>query len=168
MIPAVTVAVVAKKVLELLASNKEGRKFLGYVIGIALFLVLLPLIVLVALFGWMSGGSDAVQIPNIVEQQLQAQYAEQYPEHAVALEKISSVFGSYGLAGDVSLAQMIYISSTLPDSNSDDTFYTAYADCFLNVTAENTLTDNITEAFGVSFSDEDKGVIDAKIINTEG
>lgn len=168
MIPAVTVAVVAKKVLEILASNKEGRKFLGYVLGIALFLVLLPLIVLVALFGWMSGGSDAVEIPNIVEQQLQAQYAEQYPEHAEALGKISSVFGTYGLSGDVSLAQMIYISSSLPDSNADDTFYTDYADCFLNVSGEKSLTDNITEAFGVTFSDEDKKIINAKLIDTEG
>lgn len=156
MIPAVTVGVVVKKALELLASNEKGRKFLLYVLGITLFIVLLPLIMLVGLFGWMSGGEADVVIPNIVEQQIQQQYEQQYPEHIEALNKIKDTFGTYGLAEKVGLAQMIYVSSSLPDSNADDTFYASYADCFVNVSEEKTLTDNITEAFGVSFSDEDK------------
>ena len=35
---AVTVATVAKKVAAALASNKKGRKFIGYVIGISVFI----------------------------------------------------------------------------------------------------------------------------------
>ena len=38
------VAKVAKKVLAILAGDKNGRKFLGYVIGIVLFIVLLPVV----------------------------------------------------------------------------------------------------------------------------
>ena len=45
-----------KKIIEILVGDKKGRKFLGYVIGIALFIVLLPLIVVLGLFGWMSNG----------------------------------------------------------------------------------------------------------------
>lgn len=157
---AVTIAAVAKKVLEFLLSNKKGRKFLGYVIGIAVFVVLLPLIVLIGLFGWLSGGDNMV-IENTVVQQLQAQYAGQFPEHEVALEKIAMTFRTLGISSQAGLAQTIYISSDLPSKNTDDTFYSAYADCFLNVSEEKSLTDNITEAFGIEFSDKDKADIAA-------
>ena len=50
---------VALKVLQFLVGDKKGRKFLGYVIGIALFIVLIPVIALYGLFGWMSGGEVA-------------------------------------------------------------------------------------------------------------
>lgn len=55
---AVQLAAIAKKALEILASNEKGRRFLGYAVGIAIFIILLPLIALVGLFGWMSGESD--------------------------------------------------------------------------------------------------------------
>ena len=55
-----TIATVAKKVLSILLGDKKGRKFLLYVVGIVLFIVFLPLIALVGLFGWMSGGADNV------------------------------------------------------------------------------------------------------------
>ena len=53
------VAKVVKKVLAILAGDKNGRKFLGYVVGIALFIVLLPVIAVYGLFGWMAGGGAA-------------------------------------------------------------------------------------------------------------
>lgn len=157
---AVTIAAIAKKVLSFLLSNKKGRKFLGYVIGIALFVVLMPLIVLIGMFGWMSGSGEMV-IQNTVAEQLQAQYAEQFPEHEAALEQISTVFGTFGISDKTGLAQTIYISSALPEKNTDDSFYTSYANCFLAVTEEKSLTDCITEVFGIEFSDKDKADIAA-------
>ena len=47
----VTVGTVLKKVAEVLVSSKSGRKFIGYTVGITLFLVLLPMIGIVGLFG---------------------------------------------------------------------------------------------------------------------
>ena len=52
---AVTVATVAKKVAAALASNKKGRKFIGYVIGIAVFILCIPILVVYCVFGWMAG-----------------------------------------------------------------------------------------------------------------
>ena len=46
-----TIAAVAKKVLALLLGDKKGRKFLLYVVGIALFIVSIPLITMLGLFG---------------------------------------------------------------------------------------------------------------------
>ena len=51
------IAAAAKRILAVLAGNKDGRRFLGYVTGIALFLVLLPVLALYGLFGWMSGNT---------------------------------------------------------------------------------------------------------------
>lgn len=53
----VTVGTVLKKVAEAVASSKKGRKAIGYTVGIAAFLLLLPMIVVTGLFGWM-GRSD--------------------------------------------------------------------------------------------------------------
>ena len=41
---------VALKVLQFLVGDKKGRKFLGYVIGIVLFIVLIPVI---AFYLWL-------------------------------------------------------------------------------------------------------------------
>ena len=57
---AVTVATVAKKVVEVLASNKKGRKFIGYVIGISVFILCIPIIVVFCVFGW-TGGTTSEQ-----------------------------------------------------------------------------------------------------------
>ena len=46
-----TIAAVAKKVLAILLGDKKGRKFLLYVVGIALFIVCIPLITLIGMFG---------------------------------------------------------------------------------------------------------------------
>lgn len=53
----VAVGTVLKKVAEAVASSKKGRKAIGYTVGIAIFLLLLPMIVIAGLFGWM-GRSD--------------------------------------------------------------------------------------------------------------
>ena len=53
----VTVGTVLKKVAEAVAASKKVRKAIGYTVGIAAFLLLLPMIVVAGLFGWM-GRSD--------------------------------------------------------------------------------------------------------------
>ena len=53
----VAVGTVLKKVVEAVAASKKGRKAIGYTVGIAIFLLLLPMIAITGLFGWM-GRSD--------------------------------------------------------------------------------------------------------------
>ena len=53
----IAVGTVLKKVVEAVAASKKGRKAIGYTVGIAAFLLLLPMIVVAGLFGWM-GRSD--------------------------------------------------------------------------------------------------------------
>ena len=53
----VAVGTVLKKVVEAVAASKKGRKAIGYTVGIAAFLLLLPMIAITGLFGWM-GRSD--------------------------------------------------------------------------------------------------------------
>lgn len=56
----VAVGTVLKKVAEAVAASKKGRKAIGYTVGIAIFLLLLPMIVVTGLFGWM--GRNDVEI----------------------------------------------------------------------------------------------------------
>lgn len=162
MIPAVTIAVVAKKVLEILASNKEGRKFLGYVVGIALFLILLPLIVLVALFGWMSGdgASDIISRDNIIAQ-MPVEQQQQITAIDSVCDSIDVTFTANGLTGnDAKKAKAIYISC-LAGHETENTFYTDLADCFLYTTETESVYDKISAKYGVTFTDDDKAQLDA-------
>ena len=56
----VAVGTILKKIAEAVATSKKGRKAIGYTIGIAIFLLLLPMIVITGLFGWM--GRNDVEI----------------------------------------------------------------------------------------------------------
>ena len=105
-------AKVAKKVLAILAGDKNGRKFLGYVVGIALFIVLLPVIAVYGLFGWMAGGgATEIVSPDMVYSAMPAEYRERMEQYNAELSIIETTFAECGVSGtDTSLAKTIYIS----------------------------------------------------------
>ena len=145
----------------MLLGDKKGRKFLLYVIGIALFIVLLPVIAVYGLFGWMAGdgGSELIDQAFIYSQLPEEQRAiiEQYEAE---LEQITSVFTENGLTqSDISQAKTIYISC-LTDKETEYGFYLKYADCFINQTEGIDLLTNISSAFGVIFSDVERQQFD--------
>lgn len=151
------VAKVAKKVLAILAGDKNGRKFLGYVIGIVLFIVLLPVIAVYGLFGWMAGGGAAEVIDyNVVYEYIPAEQRAAMEQYDSELATIQTVFAENGLGtADISKAKTIFISC-LTGKETEENFYQRYADCFLLQSEEQSLWDLISSAFGVSFSDEEK------------
>ena len=51
---AITLSAAAKKIAAALASDEKGRKTIWYAIGIAIFILLIPIIVVYCLFGWMA------------------------------------------------------------------------------------------------------------------
>ena len=148
---------VALKVLQFLVGDKKGRKFSGYVIGITLFIVLLPVIAIYGLFGWMSGGeiADIVGYDEIYHN-LPTEIREQMEANEVQLQTIDTVFTENRLANeDISKAKMIYLSY-LTDRYSEENFYQRLADCFLTVSEESDLLTNISFAFGIEFTDADR------------
>ena len=62
----VAVGTVLKKVAEAVAVSKKGRKAIGYTIGIAAFLLLLPMIVITGLFGWMGRNDIEIDRDKII------------------------------------------------------------------------------------------------------
>ena len=148
---------VALKVLQFLVVDKKGRKFLGYVIGIALFIVLLPVIAIYGLFGWMSGGEVTEIVGyDAVYQNLPTEIREQMEANEVQLQTIDTVFTENSLTNeDISKAKMIYLSY-LTDRYSEENFYQRLADCFLTVSEESDLLTNISFAFGIEFTDADR------------
>lgn len=148
---------IAKKVLAALAGDKKGRKFLGYVIGIALFIVLLPVIAVYGLFGWMAGGGATEIIDyNAVCEYIPVEQRSVMEQYESELAAIQTVFVENGLgARDISKAKTIYISC-LTGKETEEDFYQRYAECFILQSEEQSIWDNIFSAFGVSFSDEEK------------
>ncbi len=150
------IAKVATKILSALLGDKNGRKFLGYVVGIALVIVLLPFIAVYGLFGWMAGGgADDILKEQMVIENLPAEYREMITEYDTELNQISIVFTANGLGrSDISKAKTIFISC-LTGKESEENFYQRYADCFLNQSEDTDLYQNLSSAFGVSFTDAD-------------
>ena len=62
----VAVGTVLKKVAEAVAASKKGRKAIGYTVGIVIFLLLLPMIVVAGLFGWMSRSDVEIDRVEII------------------------------------------------------------------------------------------------------
>ena len=149
-----TIVAVAKKVLAMLLGDEKGRKFLLYVVCMALVIVLLPLIAAIALFGSMSGGVSVDY--NMVYDNLPTEQRELLEQYDDELEQIREIFEENGLSRtEISQAKTIYISC-LVGKESEDGFYQTYADCFLNQTEDSDLLDNISSAFGVAFSERER------------
>ena len=70
-----TIAAVGKKALLFLLGDKKGRKAVGYTVGIAVFLALLPLIVVMGLFHWLCGDGGA-EMREQVGKEIASSYTE--------------------------------------------------------------------------------------------
>lgn len=156
-----TIAAVAKKVLALLLGDKKGRKFLLYVVGIALFIVCIPLITLLGLFGWMAGDSGSIlnqddilaNIPN--EQLVQIQTIDQVSNTIV------TTFEDAGLEeSDHKKAIAIYMGY-LVGLETQDAFYENLVNCFLNTSEDADVYDLISQTFLVVVSEDDKAKFDS-------
>ena len=128
-----------------------------YVIGIAVAIILLPVIVTFGLFGGMSGGvaEDFISYEQI-KNALPDEQRELMEQHKTEIDHIKTVFEVNGLSDtDISKAQMIYISC-LVGKETEENFYERYVDCFLTQSEESDLLTNISSAFGVPFTDEER------------
>lgn len=70
-----TLAAIGKKILLVLLGDKKGRKAVGYTVGIAVFLALLPLIIVMGLFHWLLGDGGAE-----MREQVRKETASSYTE----------------------------------------------------------------------------------------
>ena len=130
---------------------------MGYTIGIALFIVLLPLIVILGLFGWMAGDGGASLVNyDVIYSQMPSEYREMIEEYQDELDLIEVTFLENGLStSDVSKAKTIYISCLI-GKEVEEGFYQTYAECFINQTEEVDFLTNIENAFSVAFTQEER------------
>ena len=157
----VTVGTVLKKVAEVLVSSKSGRKFIGYTVGITLFLVLLPMIVIVGLFGWMAGDSGSilnqddilVNIPN--EQLVQIQTIDQVSDTIV------TTFEDAGLDESYHKKAIAIYMGYLVGMETQDAFYENLVNCFLNTSEDADVYDLISQTFLVVVSEDDQTKFDS-------
>ena len=156
----VTVGTVLKKVAEVLVSSKSGRKFIGYTVGITLFIVMFPLIVIVGLFGWMAGDGGTMLDRDQIISQLPLEQQEQINVIDITCDTILTTFKIYGLpVSDQRKAQAIYIDK-LVGLESQDGFHESLAACFVNADESTSVYTLISSAFLVAFSEEETAKLD--------
>lgn len=154
---AITVATVAKKVAAALASNKKGRKFIGYVIGISIFILCIPIIVVFCVFGWTEGN-----LPGDVQAGVASGVAEMLNDPALQerFEGIQTVFSEHNLpTGDIHKAQFISIRK-LSGMEEQEDFYEQLVSCFLETTEKKTVYMLIEETFEIEISAQDEAHMD--------
>lgn len=80
-----TIAAIGKKALLLLLGDKKGRRTIGYIIGIAVFLALLPLIIVMGLLHWLLGDGGEEMREQVRKEAASAytESVEQYKEWEV-------------------------------------------------------------------------------------
>ena len=149
---AVTAAAVAKKVAAALASNKKGRKFLGYTAGIVVFILCIPIIMVYCVFGWMAGSAE-MDIQSAAAVALQG--AAGNSEYDEIVQKVETLFKEKDLTdSDVHKAQMMAISY-LAGMDGQEDFYEKLASCFTDTTNEKTVYMLLEETFDIECSDKD-------------
>lgn len=159
MIPAITIGTVVKRSLELLAANDSGRKFLGYVFYIVIFLLLLPMIVICGLFGWMANDVGTLLLREELLNNFPEENTVVIEQLNTACDTIQNMFAIKGLSvTDERRAEAIYLTCLVGREN-DDNFYNDLADCFLYADTETDVFEQITTAFGVEISEEDREMI---------
>lgn len=128
---------------------------MGYVIGIALFIILLPAIMLWGFFGWLSGDGGTLIDRDMVISRLPIEQQEQIASIDTVCDTIVTVFKTHDLTtSDQRKAQAIYISKLI-GVESNEGFYEDLADCFLSVSEGMSVYDLISERFLVAFDDEE-------------
>lgn len=163
MIPAVsaTVAAVAKKLLTLLVGDEKGRKFLLYTVCIVLFIVSIPLITLLGLFGWMAGESGSILNQGDILANLPADQLAQIQTIDEVCNTIATTFEGAGLEeADQKKAAAIYMSY-LVGLETQDSFYEDLTNCFLNTTEDADVYDLVSQTFLVVVSEDDQTKFDS-------
>ena len=149
---AVPVAAAAKKVAAALATDKKGRKIIGYVIGIAVFILCIPIICVYCFFGWMAGTGEL----DVGQSSALAIYeALQDPEIQEATNRIETEFLELELPEkDIQKAQMIFIVY-LTGREQENHFYTKLAGCFTETTEKKTVYLLVNHTFNVTITEAD-------------
>ena len=102
------------------------------------------------------GGATEIIDYNAVCEYIPVEQRSVMEQYESELAAIQTVFVENGLgARDISKAKTIYISC-LTGKETEEDFYQRYAECFILQSEEHSIWDNISSAFGISFSDDEK------------
>lgn len=157
---AVPVAAIAKKAGEILVSSKKGRKFIGYTIGIAVFLLILPILVVLGLFGFMSNGNSLSINQSKLMAAMPSSQREAWSHENGVLQSIAAAFTQKGLAADIHLAQAIYMLKLSDKETGDADFCNKLLQCFAGTKNHQEAYAKVESTFGVMFSEQDIAEMD--------
>lgn len=148
------IAVVAKKVVVALASDKKGRKFLGTVIGIVLGVILAPLCILMGL-----SQTDLSIDTDALVQYAQANMSDEdmatlqlLEDTSIEIEEQMSSAGYSALR--IREAQVLYVLA-LSDHASESDFVSKLVSCFSEEQTDAQLIGNVNSTFGTDIPVEE-------------
>ena len=158
----VAIGTVIKKALEVVASDERGRKFLLYVLGIAVFLLMLPMIFVIGMFGFLGEDGTVILDQQIILEHLSEEQQGEIDHINEVCEIISDTFRVYGLpANDQRKAQTIYVSCLVGREDEPD-FYTRLVNCFNSAHEWMSVYELLGMEFGIVILPEEQRELDER------
>ncbi len=143
----VTVAAVAKKVAVYLAADKRTWKVIGTIIGIAIAIVLLPVMLLLAMGNQLTSAETQSIDYSAYVQNLSAQQQMRFSQMESDGTAIADALKKLGLQTQIVKAQMIYLTY-FENVQKGENFFTEYANCFTE-SDDKKLIDSLNQKYGL-------------------
>lgn len=150
-----TVAAIAKKLAVMLATDKRTWKVVGIIVGMLLFIALMPAIVLLAMGNSLTSETaktsdfGAAYVQNLTPEQQQKFSQIESDGKAIADELTALNFKK-----EIVKAQVIYMTY-FDGVKKDENFFKNYCACFKNASDDKTLINMLNSKFGISIKYED-------------
>ena len=153
---AASAAVAAAKAAATVVTNPKLLKIVGGIVLGTVIIILAPIALLLGILG--AGQSIDWESPEMRQQVYDNMTDEEkarFQYFADVLAAIEDEITAQGLDVEPIKAQVIFIC-TMRDRELDETFYADFVSCFAEVADDEAVFANITAAFGVSFTAEEK------------
>lgn len=148
-----TVAAIAKKVAVYLAADKRTWKVIGAIIGIAITIVLLPVMLLLAMGNQLSSAKTQSIDYSAYVQNLSAQQQTQLSQVELDGTAIADALKNLGLQTQIVKAQIIYLTY-FDNVQEGENFFAEYC-AYFKENDNQKLIDNLNQKYGFGISYEE-------------
>ena len=150
-----TVAAIAKKIAVMLATDKRTWKVVGIIVGMLLFIALMPAIVLLAMGNSLSSGTTkttdfgASYVQNLTPEQ-QQKFSQIESDGKAIADELTAL----NMKKEIVKAQVIYMTY-FDGVQKDENFFKNYCACFKDASDDKALINVLNSKYGRNIKYED-------------
>ena len=161
--PAPALAVIAKKAAVVLLTDKRTWVVIGSIIAGFIILCVLPMMVLISMFGSVNDVDINSVMEKINDQQIIENMTQEQRDNMLYLKTVFTAIDDEITIRELDIdpikAQIIYLSLLNGKEKENETFYTDYISCCAEAENDDQIFSNIAEKYGVIVTADEKDKI---------